>query len=133
MTSKKKRLARTNVLPFPWKTDQIMVSLPPSANPHNIETLTMCGDALAAIGIIDGDDIIVRTGFGEHDITPDTFCLVQVRDEELLVVRKIRREGRRLRLKSLTRGIADRVLSIDDVEVKGIAIAFQRSLLAQAA
>lgn len=120
-----------SVIPFVSRGERIPVAIPENgvADEH-YGTLIVRGISLTNDGIADGDLLILRKNITRKDIKRDTICAVYIRSTGDLVAKKLRygNRGDDVTLRSSGGNIPDIHYHADDIEVRGIAIGFQRLL-----
>jgi SOS-response transcriptional repressor LexA len=114
------------VVPFIPQNELIPVIVPEYLKDRGICTLKVCGVSLEDEDIFSGDILICRKKFTWRDITPDTICAVMVTATGELVAKKVIRGSNMLILRASGGGLRDLKYAPDDVEIKAIAIGFQR-------
>ena len=116
------------VVPFTPKEAQVPVVLPPNAHPAHYGVLTVRGPSLTDDGIYDGDRLVVCFRFNKKDITPETICVVYIHSSGELQAKKLIRRGDKVCLRSSGGGIPDKIYEWCEIEIKGVAVSFQRVL-----
>lgn len=114
------------VVPFIPQSELIPIVVPEYMADLDIFTLQVRGISLQNVGIDDGDILICSRRFGWRQITPKTICAVMITATQELVAKKIIREANLLTLRASGGNIKDLKFTPDDIEIKGIAIGFQR-------
>jgi SOS-response transcriptional repressor LexA len=114
------------VVPFIPQSELVPVLVPEYLKDCGICTLKVCGVSLENEGVYSGDLLICRERFTWRHITPDTVCAVLITATGELVAKKVIRGSNMLILRASGGGIRDRQCSPDDIEIKAIAIGFQR-------
>jgi len=116
-----------SVVPFIPQSELVPVAVPRDlAAAGSVITLTVRGISLEDEEIYNGDLLICNTKFRWSQITPETICAVFIHATAELVAKKIIREAHMLTLRASGGGIKDKQFSPDDIEIRGIAIGFQR-------
>lgn len=114
------------VIPFPSK--EVPVVLPINADPAHFGVMTVRGPSLTDDGIYDGDRIVICTRFNKRDITRENICVVFIHSTGELVAKKLINHGHMVCLRSSGGGIEDKFYHWDDIEIRGVAVSFQRVL-----
>jgi SOS-response transcriptional repressor LexA len=118
------------VVEFIPRNRVIPVALPSGADPEHYGSLIVRGVSLEDEAIFDGDLLILRKNITNKDIARETICAVYIRSTGELVAKKLSygNHGEYVTLRSSGGGIEDVHYHKDDIEVRGIAIGFQRML-----
>ena len=116
------------VVPFTPKDAQVPVVLPPDASPSQYCVMTVRGLSLTDDGIYDGDRLVINLFFNKRDITRENICVVLIHPTGELVAKKLIRHGDKVCLRSSGGGIPDKIYEWDEIEIKGVAVSFQRML-----
>jgi repressor LexA len=115
------------VVPFVAQSELVPVGLPDDlAASGDVFGLTIRGISLEDESIYDGDLLICNKRFAWRDITPTTICAVYIIATAELAAKKVIRGANMLTLRASGGGIKDLHYSPDDIEIRGIAIGFQR-------
>lgn len=120
----------SNVIQFPKLRQEFeaTVAVPPDVEPSDVFTLRVRGTSLSDLDVRDGDLLICVRSVGA--ITDESVYAVYIRSTGELLAKRVIPHEHSLILRSVGGGIPDREESIDDVEIRGIAIASQRPLAA---
>ncbi len=115
------------VVPFVPREKLIPVSLPSNVNPLDAGAVVVCGCSLEDLGIFSGDMLIFTKKFAIKDAMFNPICIVHIISTGELVAKKILPAGQEmLTLRASGGGIKDLKFHRDDIEVKGLAIGYQR-------
>lgn len=106
---------------------KVFVAVPTGINPKHIETFIVSGDSMSGDDIYHGYVLIYKSVFTWEEVKPDKICAVYLLStSELLAKKIIRNEDGTVTLRSSNPDYPDRVIPENDIEVRGVAIGFQK-------
>lgn len=117
------------VVPFVPRHETVPVVVPTSMKDDDIGTVTVRGCSLEDEGIDDGDTLLFTRKFTKRDCMFEAICIVFIIATGELVAKKLRFAGDgMITLRASGGGIKDLHYSGEDIEIRGVAFGFQRSL-----
>lgn len=108
--------------------DKLIPVVVPKGSPDDIGTFIVRGLSLEKLGIFDGDALICRLKFSHKDIIPNkTVCIVYLSTTGEIMAKKVLFANKdTITLRASGGNIRDIHVDRNDVEVKAIAVGFQR-------
>jgi repressor LexA len=116
-------VAAGRIVPFPVPGDTLYVPLSPrdaaAAQAGLVSYMTVFGDSLTGVGILDGDKVIVQRITSLQEITDTTICIVLIRNSGDPVAKRVIRRGGMVTLRACNPDVPDCHFLPEEVQIQG--------------